>query len=80
MPVNHRLFRPFLLLSTVQRQFDRVLVLRYFGMPPHLMRQVTGHSLALVKEHLALAEKHFPTEKELVQYLTNRGVELEKAQ
>jgi len=36
--------------------------------------------LALVKEHLALAEKHFPTEKELVQYLTNRGVELEKAQ
>jgi hypothetical protein len=62
------------------RLFDRVLVLRYFGMPPHLMRQVTGHSLALVKEHLALAEKHFPTEKELVQYLTNRGVELEKAQ
>jgi len=44
------------------------------------MRQVTGHSLALINEQLALVEKHFPSEKELVDYLTNRGVELEKAQ
>lgn len=62
------------------RLFDRVLVLRHFGMPPHLMRQVTGHSNALIKEHLALAEKHFSSDSELVEYLTNRGVELEKAQ
>ena len=62
------------------RLFDRVLVLLFFRMPPHLMRQVTGHSLALINEHLALAKKHFPTEKDLVDYLTNRGVELEKAQ
>lgn len=62
------------------RLFDRVLVLRYFGLPPKLMRQVTGHSLALIEEHLALAEKHFPTTKAMVEYLANRGVELEKAQ
>ncbi|HOA36630.1 MAG: DUF1670 domain-containing protein [Dethiobacteria bacterium] len=62
------------------RLFDRVLVLLFFRMPPHLMRQVTGHSLALINEHLALAKKHFPTEKDLVDYLTNRGVDLEKAQ
>lgn len=62
------------------RLFDRVLVLLYFRMPPHLMRQVTGHSLALINEHLALAKKHFPAEKDLVGYLTNRGVDLEKAQ
>jgi len=60
--------------------FDRVLVLRYYRMPPHLIRQVTGHSIALIKEHLALAEKHFPTEHALVEYLYSRGVELEKAQ
>ncbi len=62
------------------RLFDRVLVLRYFGLPPKLMRQVTGHTLALIEEHLALAERHFPTNNALVEYLANRGVELEKAQ
>jgi hypothetical protein len=62
------------------RLFDRVLVLLFFRMPPQLMRQVTGHSLTLINEHLALAKKHFPTEKDLVDYLTNRGVDLEKAQ
>jgi hypothetical protein len=60
--------------------FDRVLVLRYYRMPPHLIRQVTRHSIALIKEHLALAEKHFPTEHALVEYLCGRGVEIEKAQ
>lgn len=62
------------------RIFDRILVLRYFEMPPHLMRQVTGHSMALINVHLALAEKHFPSQNDLVEYLTSRGVELAKAQ
>jgi hypothetical protein len=78
--IAKRIFHSSEAVDNYLRLFDRVLVLRYFGMPPHLMRQVTGHSLALVKEHLALAEKHFPSQKELVDYLTNRGVELEKAQ
>ena len=41
---------------------------------------VTGHSLAFIKEHLALFEKLFPAKEGLVNYLSNRGVELEKAQ
>jgi len=78
--IARRIFHTPEAVDNYLRLFDRVLVLRYFRMPPHLMRQVTGHSLALIKEHLALVEKHFPSEKELVDYLTNRGVELEKAQ
>lgn len=78
--IARRIFHTPEAVDNYLRLFDRVLVLQYFGMPPHLMRQVTGHSLALIKEHLALAEKHFPSKKDLVDYLTNRGVELEKAQ
>lgn len=48
-------------------------MLRYYRLPPKLIRQVTSHSLALIEEHLALAEKHFPTNKALVEYLANRG-------
>ena len=59
------------------RAFDRVLVLRHFGLPVKLMVQVTGHSMGLIEEHLALAEKHFPTREALIQYLTSRGVDLE---
>ncbi len=62
------------------RLFDRVLVLYHYGLPINLIRQVTGHGLALIKEHLALVDKHFPTKQELVNYLSNRGVELENAQ
>ena len=51
-----------------------------YGLPINLIRQVTGHSLALIKEHLALVNKHFPTKQGLVEYLSNRGVELENAQ
>ena len=62
------------------RVFDRVLVLRHYGLPPKLMSQVMGHSLALVKEHLALAEKHFPTREALIDYLHKRGVDLVEVQ
>lgn len=48
-------------------------LLHYFGMPPYLMRQVIGLSMALIKEYLALAEKHFPSEYDLVAYLCTRG-------
>jgi hypothetical protein len=62
------------------RLFDRVLVLYHYHLPINLIRQVTGHSLALIKEHLALVDKHFPTKQDLIDYLSNRGVELENAQ
>ncbi len=78
--IARRIFHTPEAVDNYLRLFDRVLVLRYYRMPPHLIRQVTGHSIALVKEHLALAEKHFPTELALVEYLCGRGVELEKAQ
>ena len=59
------------------RLFDRVLVLYHYNLPINLIRQITGHSLALIKEHLALIDKHFPTKQGLVEYLSNRGVKLE---
>lgn len=59
------------------RAFDRVLMLRYYRVPTKAMCRVTGYSLQLVEEHLALADKHFPTEEALTGYLANRGVELE---
>ena len=58
------------------RAFDRLLVLRHFGLPKKLMVQVTGHSLSLIEEHLAIADKHFPTREALAQYLAGRGVAL----
>jgi len=59
------------------RAFDRVLMLRYYRVPRKAMCRVTGYSLQLVEEHLALADKHFPTQEALAGYLANRGAELE---
>ncbi|MGE5593145.1 MAG: DUF1670 domain-containing protein [Betaproteobacteria bacterium] len=60
------------------RAFDRFLVLRHLGLPKKLMVQVTSHSLSLVEEYLAIADKHFPTVEALTEYLTSRGVRLEE--
>jgi len=54
-----------------------VLMLRYYRVPKKATCRITGHSLHLIEEHLALADKHFPTEEALAGYLANRGVELE---
>jgi len=59
------------------RAFDRVLMLKYYRVPSKAMCRVTGHSPQLIEEHLALADKHFPTEEALTGYLANRGVDLE---
>lgn len=56
------------------RLFDRVLLLRYFDLPESVMGRITGHSPALIKEHLALAHKHFPRHEDLATYLAQRGV------
>ncbi len=62
------------------RLFDRILVLKYYGLPLNLIRQVTGHSTALLKEHIQIADKHFPKQSDLTAYLFDRGVDIEKAQ
>lgn len=43
------------------------------------MVQITGHSLSLIEEHFAIADKHFVTAEALTQYLISRGVDLEAA-
>ncbi|MEW6540405.1 MAG: DUF1670 domain-containing protein [Bacillota bacterium] len=61
------------------RLFERVLLLRYYKLPVSVMIRVTGHGKALLEEHLALVEKHFPNEEALVTYLGQRDVTLEKS-
>ena len=61
------------------KTFDRMLILRYYGLPMGAMIRVLGNGQKLIEEHLALADKHFPSEKELNQYLSGRGVQLQNA-
>ncbi|MEW6226537.1 MAG: DUF1670 domain-containing protein [Bacillota bacterium] len=77
--IARRIYRSPEAVDQYLRAFDRLLVLRHFGLPKKLMVQVTGHSLSLIEEHLALADKHFPTTEALTRYLTSRGVNLEEA-
>ncbi|MEW5867496.1 MAG: DUF1670 domain-containing protein [Bacillota bacterium] len=58
------------------KAFERVLLLRYYRVPMSAMVRITGHSQSLISEHIALAEKHFPTTESLAAYLTSRGVDL----
>ena len=51
--------------------------MKYYRVPSKAMCRVTGHSPRLIEEHLVLADKHFPTEEALTEYLANRGVDLE---
>ncbi len=58
------------------KTFDKILILRHFKLPVSAMARVLGHGQTLINEHLALAEKHFPTPEALSEYLTGRGVAL----
>lgn len=42
------------------------------------MMPSTGCSRFLLKEHLALADKHFPTQESLAEYLNEQGVSEEE--
>ncbi|MGB9867930.1 MAG: DUF1670 domain-containing protein [Bacillota bacterium] len=57
--------------------FDRLLILRHYQLPISAMVRVLGHGRALIEEHLAIADKHFPTDEALTAYLTSWGVKLE---
>ena len=61
------------------RQFDRVLLLKYYHVPVSAMLRITGYSPGLLEEHLALVEKHFPDEAALTAYLGRRGIKLEQS-
>jgi CheY-like chemotaxis protein len=61
------------------RTFERVVLLRYYEMPADLIARVMGHGPALIKEHTALIDKHFPTREALHSYLQQRGVPLRLA-
>jgi len=76
--ISRRIFHTPEAVDSYLRTFDRVLILLYFGLPETLMGRVTGHSPSLMKEHLRLAEKHFPTKEQLETYLGQRGVNLDK--
>jgi len=75
--IARRIFHTEEAVDAYIKVFDRVLILKYFGMPESLMQRVTGHSIALIKEHLALAEKHFPTKEALMEYLGQRNISLD---
>ena len=59
------------------KTFDRLLVLRYYGMPLMAIQKVLGHGKKLIKEHLELADKYFPTQEALAKHLKTRGIVLE---
>ena len=76
--ISRRIFHTPEAVDSYLRTFDRVLILLYFGLPETLMGRVTGHSPSLMKEHIRLAEKHFPTREQLAVYLGQRGVSLDE--
>jgi len=56
------------------RTFQNVSLLKYHGFPEAYMARVTGKSEALIREHLALIKKHFPTRDELARYLGQNNI------
>lgn len=54
--------------------------MRDFDLLKKLTVQVTGHSLSRLEEHLAIADKHFPTTEALTRYLASRRVDLAQAE
>jgi hypothetical protein len=74
--IAERIFHTEEAVDAYIKTFDRLLILKLFGMSEELMQRVTGHSLAMIKEHLALAEKHFPTKDSLMEYLGQRNISL----
>lgn len=59
------------------RTFDKLLILRHYGLPLTAMVRVLGHGPTLIQEHLALADKHFPTEEAMATYLKGRAITFE---
>lgn len=76
--ISRRIYHTPEAVDNYLRLFEKVLLLKYYGVPVSALPRVTGYSSRLLNEHLELVEKHFPTEEELVNYLGQRGIQLEK--
>ena len=76
--ISRRIYHTPEAVDNYLRLFERVLLLKYYQVPMSALPRVTGYGRGLLEEHLALVEKHFPTEDALAEYLGQRGVKLEK--
>ncbi|MEW6048584.1 MAG: DUF1670 domain-containing protein, partial [Bacillota bacterium] len=63
--ISRRIYHTPEAVDAYLRVFDRAAMLRYFGVPEQAMPRITGHSPGLLKEHLELIDKHFPTREAL---------------
>ena len=77
--ISRRIYHTPEAVDNYLRLFERVLLLKYYGVPMSALPRVTGYGRSLLEEHLALVEKHFPTEDSLKEYLGQRGIKLEKS-
>ena len=56
--------------------FQSVLILRLFEVPPEIMARLLQRSLYLIREHLNLVRKLYPSTSQLRQYLREQGVKV----
>lgn len=77
--ISRRIYHTPEAVDNYLRLFERVLLLKYYGVPMSALPRVTGYGRSLLEEYLALVEKHFPTEDSLEEYLGQRGIKLEKS-
>lgn len=56
--------------------YEAVLILYLFGMPPPLMARVLNRSIALIREHIELADKVFEDHLAIKKYLKTQGVKI----
>ncbi len=76
--IAHRVFHSEVSVDNYISVFTGILLLHYHGVPLPAMMRSTGRSRSLLKEHLALADKHFPTQEALAEYLNEQGVSEEE--
>ena len=56
--------------------FQSVLILQLFEVPPEIMARLLQRSLYLIREHLNLVRKLYPSTSQLRQYLREQGVKI----
>ena len=61
------------------RSFDKLLLLRYHGLPVTAMIRLLECSRALLDEYIQLADEHLPDEEAMRNYLMTRGIPLDDA-
>lgn len=54
--------------------FEAVLILYLYGVPPRLMARLLRKGITLIREHLELAKRVYPSEASIREYLLEQGV------